>query len=324
MDFSKKRVLVTGGTGTVGSAFVRHLLANDVKKVIIVSRNEEKQVLLRRELKAEFGENVLERIDFVLCDIRNNEVFKKHFSGVDMVVHTAAMKHIDLCEENVQEAYEINVSGTANVVNNCLDYNIEKAILVSTDKACSPSSVYGASKLIAERLGIDANKFAKTRLAVLRGGNICGSAGSVIPFFQSLVKKGQIKLPVTDEKMSRFWFSVKDVVASIDYIFENMVGGEVFVPKMQAFKIVDLAEAISGNPLHDVVGLRSGERVEEPILNENYNIYENDKFYVEWQEKTSYDTLNKSFQKIDFPNYSTGAVSKYLSVEELKTRLLDL
>ena len=318
MKFSAKRVLITGGTGTVGKKLVEHFLINGAKKITIVSRNEENQVNLRRDIQEEFGAQGLSRVNFVLCDIRHNEVFRRHFADCDIVIHTAAMKHIDLCEENIQEAYEINIEGTKNVINNSIDYGVEKAILLSTDKACSPTSVYGSSKLIAERLFKEANKFNKTKFAVLRGGNICGSTGSVIPYFQKLVKKGKTTLPVTHEQMSRFWFSLNDVVCAIEYILQTMKGGEVFVPKMRAFKIVDLAKAISGQDKYEIVGLRKGERLEEPILNEHLEIFENDSFFVEWNGCDNYAKLNPQFKKSSKSYYSSGSEKRYLTVDELK------
>lgn len=321
MDFKDKNVLVTGGTGTVGKSIIKFLLNNNVKGVTLVSRNELNQVNFKREIINLFGSNILRKVNFVLCDIRNNEIFKYLFLNCDIVVHTAALKHIDLCEENMQEAYEINVCGTQNVIQNCIDYNVKQAILLSTDKACSPTSVYGATKLIAERCFINANKNNLTKFSVLRCGNIAGSNGSVIPFFQKKMTSGNKILPITDPAMCRFWYEPKDVVKSIEFILSNMKGGEIFIPKMPSFMIVDLAQAISGEKNYEVVGLRKGEKIEETILNLDKDIYENEDMYVEIDNKSLWNDGDGLYKLAHMPNYTTKNNINWLTVEDIKLRL---
>lgn len=324
MDFKDKCVLVTGGTGTVGKALVKYLIKNDVKKVIVVSRNELNQVNFRRELVFELGESVLNRVVFALCDIRNNDIFKRLFQGVNIVIHTAALKHIDTCEVNIQETIEINALGTMNVVNNSIDYGVEKMIHLSTDKVCAPATVYGASKLMAERIVLDAKKYNKTKFAVLRCGNIAGSAGSVIPFFKSLLEKGQTVLPVTTSESCRFWFEVKDVIASLCYVLDNMAGGEVFIPKMPSFRIVDLAKAMSNNEEVTFFGLRKNEKESEGIFNEGRNFFESESMYVEINEDVDYSLVNDSFKKVKNPVYTTKDNKNWLSVNDLKEKVFKM
>ncbi|MBR2909674.1 MAG: SDR family NAD(P)-dependent oxidoreductase [Clostridia bacterium] len=321
MDFSKKSVLVTGGTGTVGKNFVKYLLKNNPKRVVVVSRNELNQVNLRRELVLEMGESILSKVTFAVCDIRNNEIFKRLFEGIDIVVHTAALKHIDVCEVNIQETIEINALGTMNVVNNAVDYGVEKAVLLSTDKVCAPNTVYGASKLMAERIFLDAKKYNKTKFAILRCGNIAGSNGSVIPVFRNLLAKGQKVLPVTTSESCRFWLEVKDVIVSLCFVLENMGGGEVFIPKMPSFKIVDLAKAMSNNDEVEYFGLRKNEKESEGIFNEGRNIFESDTMFVELNEKIDYSKFNPSFKKVENPVYTTKENDKWLSINDLKQRI---
>ena len=325
MDYKEKNVLVTGGTGTVGKEMIKFLIKENVKSITIVSRNELNQVILKREIIKLYGIDILNKLHFVLCDIRNNEIFKHLFINCDIVIHAAALKHIDLCEENIREAFETNVNGTLNVITNAINNNVEKVILLSTDKACSPTSVYGATKLISEREFINANKCGITKFSVLRCGNISGSNGSVIPFFKKLVAQGNTILPITDVEMCRFWFEPSDVVKSIDYALNNMIGGEVFIPKMPSFKILDLAKAISGQNEHRVVGLRKGEKIEESILNLDKSIYESDGMYVELNDTNiNYTEYNPAFKFITSPTYTTKINTNWLSVEDIKNKLRNL
>lgn len=325
MDYTGKTILITGGTGTVGKELTRHFIKNDAKYIKIVSRNELNQVIFRRELVDEFGKNVLKRVHFSLCDIRNNEIFSSLFVNCDIVVHTAALKHIDLCEENIEEAIGINIGGTLNVVKNSIEYNVEKAVLMSTDKACSPTSVYGSTKLICEREFIDANKYGSTIFSVMRCGNISGSNGSVIPFFRNKVLQGCKALPITDPVMSRFWITARDVAKTIDYILENMIGREVFIPKMPSFKIVDLALAISNQNNYEVVGLRKGEKVEETILNDEVDIYENDEIFIEINDcKINYEKIKSDCRLVKKPIYTTAKNKKWITVNEIREKLKEI
>lgn len=325
MNFKEKNILITGCTGTVGKELVKNLLKQNVKSLTLVSRSELNQVNFKREIIELFGLDILKKLNFVLCDIRNNDTFKHLFLNCDIVIHTAALKHIDLCEENIQEAYEINVKGTLNVLNNAIDNKVEKAIIISSDKACAPSSVYGATKLICERMFLDANKYNITKFSVLRCGNISGSNGSVIPFFKNLILQGKDVLPITDIDMCRFWLEPKDVVDSICYILNNMIGGEIFIPKMPSFKIVDLAKAISGKDEYQIIGLRKGEKVEEFILNLDNTIYESKNMYVELNNsKIKYNEIDPGYKLVQNPIYTTKNNKSWLSVEDLRIKLKNL
>ncbi|MEG1751559.1 MAG: polysaccharide biosynthesis protein [Clostridia bacterium] len=326
MIYDDKIVLITGGTGTVGKAMTNFILQNSkVKQLVLISRNEYNQVIFKRELVESFGSDVLLKIRFVLCDICDYQMLKNAFINVNIVIHTAALKHIDLCEKNIENAIKINVDGTKNIISLCVDNNVEKAIIMSTDKACAPSSVYGASKLISERIFLDANKQGVTKFSVLRCGNIAGSSGSVIPLFKYLIKNGATTLPITDKNMSRFWLSIYDVTYYLNLILQSMEGGEVVIPKMPSFKLVDLVEALLGKPIYEIINLRKGEKIDEKIFNENCNIYENNKYYIECNSQfvPSKDFLKKYKRVFDL-KYSTNQNSVWLSMEEIKNLIKDI
>jgi UDP-N-acetylglucosamine 4,6-dehydratase len=263
MDINGKTILVTGGTGSFGKKFVNRALEEGVKKIIVFSRDELKQY----EMKQEFRD---ERIRFFIGDVRDKERLYRAFDGVDIVIHAAAMKHVDACEYNPFEAVKTNIHGAKNIVEAAIDKGVEKVIALSTDKACSPINLYGATKLASDKLFVAANAYVgakNTRFSVVRYGNVVGSRGSVIPFFQKIRHSG--RLPITDERMTRFWITLDEGVQFVLDSLERMEGGEIFVPKIPSMRITDLAKAIAPECEIEIVGIRPGEKLHEMMITED-------------------------------------------------------
>jgi len=260
-----KSILITGGTGSFGKAFVRRLLATESpSRVAILSRDELKQY----EFRSELGDDP--RVRFFIGDVRNPDRLARAFSGVDVVVHAAAMKQVDTAEYNPFEAIATNVLGAENVINAAIDAGVQRVIALSTDKASSPVNLYGATKLCSDKLFVAGNHYAghsSTRMSVVRYGNVMGSRGSVIPLFRQLAETG--RLPITDTRMTRFWITLDQAVQFVIDCFERMVGGEIFVPRIPSTSITDLAEAIAPNAEFEAVGIRPGEKLHEEMISED-------------------------------------------------------
>jgi len=258
-----KIVLVTGGTGSFGKKFIRKVLETEVKKVIVFSRDELKQYEMAQEFKDE-------RLRFFIGDVRDKDRLYRAFDGVDIVIHAAAMKHVEACEYNPFEAVKTNINGAQNIIEAAIDRGVEKVIALSTDKACSPINLYGATKLASDKLFVAANSYVgdkKTRFSVVRYGNVVGSRGSVVPFFQKIKETGVI--PITDQRMTRFWITLDQGVQFVLDGLERMSGGEIFVPKIPSMKVIDLAKAIAPECKTEVVGIRAGEKLHEAMITED-------------------------------------------------------
>ncbi|MEJ7601888.1 MAG: UDP-N-acetylglucosamine 4,6-dehydratase (inverting) [Kofleriaceae bacterium] len=255
-----KVVLVTGGTGSFGRAFVERALTSRAKKIIVFSRDEQKHYELGRELSDR-------RMRYFVGDIRDPSRLKTALRDVDIVVHAAAMKHVPICEYNPIEAVQTNVNGARNLIEAAMECGVQKVIGLSTDKAVSPANLYGATKLCMEKLLTAANAYAGdrwTRFSVVRYGNVMGSAGSVIPLFRDQRSRGQ--LTITDRRMTRFWIEMDEAVALVLRGLELMTGGEIFIPKLPSTDIETLAEAVApGVPRHSV-GIRPGEKLHEVLI----------------------------------------------------------
>ena len=255
-----KVVLVTGGTGSFGRAFVQRALTSRAKKIIVFSRDEQKHYELGRELTDR-------RLRYFVGDIRDPSRLKTALRDVDIVVHAAAMKHVPICEYNPIEAVQTNVNGARNLIEAAMECGVQKVIALSTDKAVSPANLYGATKLCMEKLLTAANAYAGdrwTRFSIVRYGNVMGSAGSVIPLFRSQRTRGQ--LTITDRRMTRFWIEMDEAVALVLRGLELMSGGEIFIPKLPSTDIETLAEAVApGVPRHSV-GIRPGEKLHEVLI----------------------------------------------------------
>ena len=261
--FEGASILITGGTGSFGKAFLdRVLTSHNPARVVIFSRDELKQY----EMRQTWGDDP--RVRFFLGDIRDRDRLNMALRGVDYVVHAAALKQVDTAEYNPMEYVKTNILGSENVIQASLDAGVKKVVALSTDKASSPVNLYGATKLTADKLFISSNHYAVdggTRFSVVRYGNVMGSRGSVIPFFLNLAASGQ-PLPITDARMTRFWITLPQAVDFVIDSFADMSGGELYVPRIPSMKVVDLAEAIApGAPLVDI-GIRPGEKLHEEMI----------------------------------------------------------
>jgi UDP-N-acetylglucosamine 4,6-dehydratase/5-epimerase len=256
-------ILVTGGTGSFGKAFIHNALERlDPKRIIVFSRDELKQW----EVRQMFGDD--HRLRWFIGDIRDRDRLNRAMHGVDYVVHAAALKQVDTAEYNPWEFVQTNVNGSQNVIEASIDAGVQKVVALSTDKASSPINLYGATKLTADKLFITGNHYAAsypTRFCVVRYGNVMGSRGSVIPFFRKLAEAGQ-SLPITDLRMTRFFITLPQAVKFVTDSFETMQGGELYVPRIPSMKITDLAQSVApGAAMHEI-GLRPGEKLHEEMI----------------------------------------------------------
>jgi UDP-N-acetylglucosamine 4,6-dehydratase (inverting) len=281
MSLVNKTVLITGGTGSLGKALTSHIFKNfpDVKKLIILSRDEQKQF----QMAQEFPEKEFPQIRFLLGDVRDQERLVRAFQGVDIVIHAAAMKHVHLAEYNPDECIKTNVGGAQNVIHAALQTNVSKVVALSTDKACAPINLYGATKLTSDKLFVAANNIKGNnpiKFSVVRYGNVMGSNGSVIPFFMK--KKSEGKLPITDATMTRFNISLQGGVDMVMHAIEHAWGGEIFIPKIPSYKITDVAEAVAPECTLDIIGIRPGEKIHEEMItsSDSYNTYDLGKYYT--------------------------------------------
>ncbi|MCI4624364.1 MAG: UDP-N-acetylglucosamine 4,6-dehydratase (inverting) [Candidatus Magnetoovum sp. WYHC-5] len=263
--FNDKAVLITGGTGTFGKKYTEYILKNfKVRKLIILSRDEFKQY----EMSQVFSRQQYP-IRYFLGDVRDKDRLLRAFDGVDYVIHAAALKHVPAAEYNPFEAVKTNIIGAQNIVEAAIDKGVKKVIALSTDKAVSPINLYGATKLSMEKIFVAASSYAgwkDTIFTVVRYGNVIGSRGSVVPLFLCLKKKGAKELPITDERMTRFWITIEEAVEIVHHVLEHAHGGEVFIPKLPSMKIIDLANAICEECKLKVVGIRVGEKLHESLL----------------------------------------------------------
>jgi UDP-N-acetylglucosamine 4,6-dehydratase len=261
--FSNSSVLITGGTGSLGKALISELLKNsDCERIVIFSRDELKQHHLRQYFHDD------PRLRWFLGDIRDKPRLMRAFHGVNFVIHAAALKQVDTGEYNPMEFVKTNVLGSQNVIEAAIDSGVGKVVALSTDKASSPINLYGATKLTADKLFVAANNYSQTygtSFSVVRYGNVMGSRGSVIPFFQKLARSGQ-DIPVTDLRMTRFWISIEDAVKFVLESIELSRGGELYVPRIPSMKIVDLAKAIAPDSRLVEVGIRPGEKLHEEMI----------------------------------------------------------
>lgn len=255
-----KAILVTGGTGTVGREFVKHILKFNPLKIIVFSRGEHKQYEMQKAMPDQ-------RIRFFIGDVRDKNRLMRAFPGVDMIVHTAALKHVEACEYNPFEAIKTNVLGAQNVIEAAIDSGVDRVISVSTDKVTA-GNLYGATKLCSDKLFISGNVYSTfTKFSVVRFGNILGSRGSVVPLFKEQKESGV--LTITDPRMTRFWITQEQAVEFIAKSLQRMEGGEVFIPKLPSMRVVDLAEQLAPGCRHNIVGLRPGERLYEIMITED-------------------------------------------------------
>ena len=262
-------ILITGGTGSFGNTFVPMTLAKyNPKKIIILSRDEMKQWDMAKKFVGD------DRVRFFIGDVRDKDRLYRALDGVDYVVHAAATKIVPTAEYNPFECIKTNVNGAMNLIDACIDKRVKGVVALSTDKASSPTNLYGATKLTSDKLFVSGNSYSGehgTRFSVVRYGNVMGSRGSVIPFFMSIRDKGS--LPITDERMTRFMISLEQGVELVWHAFEDMVGGEIYVKKIPSMKVTELAKVIAPDAKHEIVGIRPGEKLHEQMIGTEDALY---------------------------------------------------
>lgn len=321
---NRKSILITGGTGSLGKELTKTILAQwpEVKRLVIFSRDEQKQF----QMAQEFPTDKFPAIRFFIGDVRDLDRLKRAFNGIDCVIHAAAMKHVHIAEYNPDECVKTNVGGAENVIKAALSSGVSKVVALSTDKACAPINLYGATKLTSDKLFIAANNIRGTqdiKFSVVRYGNVMGSNGSVIPFF--LKKKETGTLPITDPAMTRFNISLADGVKMVLHALEHAWGGELFVPKIPSYRITDIARAIGPDCEHPVIGIRPGEKIHEEMItsSDSFTTYDLGKYFVILPQTPNWklEDFTAHFSATPVPagfNYTSGANEEFLSVEELR------
>ncbi len=327
MPFTNKVILVTGGTGSFGKKFTQIVLKEYNPKVIrIYSRGELKQQLMREQFQEFYND---EKLRFFIGDVRDKDRLYRAMNNVDIVIHAAALKQVPTCEYNPIEAVKTNINGAANAIDAAIDNKVEKVMTLSTDKAVHPVNLYGATKLVAEKLFVQGNSYSggrKTIFSCVRYGNVVGSRGSVIPVFQRQKEKG--KITITDENMTRFWITQEQAVRFIIDCIVKMKGGEIFVPKIPSMKIIDLAEVIAPECKIEVIGIRPGEKINEVLLTEEeaHHTKEFDNYFVVEPEHHFWGKRNYKKGKSLPSNfiYSSGNNDHWLTKTELNKMLKEL
>lgn len=322
---NNKTILITGGTGSFGHHFIDYVLEHyQPKKIIIYSRDEFKQFLMSNDYK-----DYQSILRFFIGDVRDEARLKTAMKGVDYVIHAAALKQVPACEYNPNEAIKTNVNGAMNVINASLDAGVKKVVALSTDKAVNPINLYGGTKLVSDKLFTAANSYSGqdgTRFAVVRYGNVAGSRGSVIPFFQNIIDNGGTELPITDYRMTRFWISLEEGVRLVIKALEEAKGGETFISKIPSFKITDLAQAMLPGCKMPEVGIREGEKLHEVMVTreDSLHTYEYEKHFIVYPHYNWWGTqevLSGGHVVSQGFEYSSGTNTQWLDVEDIK-RLL--
>ncbi|HLU90525.1 MAG TPA: UDP-N-acetylglucosamine 4,6-dehydratase (inverting) [Cyclobacteriaceae bacterium] len=321
---SNKSLLITGGTGSLGKALTNHILRNfpKIKRLIIFSRDEQKQF----QMAQEYPTDKYPQLRYFIGDVRDKERLIRALQEVDFVIHAAAMKHVPIAEYNPDECIKTNIGGAQNVVDACLQTKVEGVVALSTDKACAPINLYGATKLTSDKLFVAANNIKGNnpiRFSVVRYGNVMGSNGSVIPFFLNKRKEG--KLPITDPNMTRFNISLQDGVEMVMHALEHAWGGEIFVPKIPSYRIMDVARAIGPDCEHPVVGIRPGEKVHEEMItpSDSFYTYDLGKYFTilpathKWKLQDFKEKFDAKLVPQGFA-YTSGDNTEWETVESLR------
>lgn len=321
---SDKSLLITGGTGSFGKAFVKTVLLRypDIKRLVVYSRGELKQF----EMAQQFPDSKYKGIRYFIGDVRDQDRLRRAMEGIDLVIHAAALKQVPAAEYNPFECIKTNVLGAQNVIESCLDTGVQRVVALSTDKAAAPINLYGATKLCSDKLFVAANNIKghrDIRFSVVRYGNVMGSRGSVIPFF--LEKRSSGVLPITDRAMTRFNISLQEGVDMVLWSLENAWGGEVLVPKIPSYRIRDVANAVGPECEHPVVGVRPGEKIHEEMItaSDSWNTVNMGKYYAilpvganytmqEYCEKMGANPVEQGFC------YNSGSNKHFLTVDELR------
>jgi len=324
LDLNNKSILITGGTGSFGKMFTKLILERnpDVKRLVIFSRDEQKHF----NMAMEFPENKYPSMRYFIGDVRDKERLERAFEGIDIVIHAAAMKHVHLAEYNPSECIKTNINGAENVIAAAIKCGVKDVVALSTDKACAPINLYGATKLTSDKLFIAANNIKGSRdvkFSVVRYGNVMGSNGSVMPFFLNKIKDGV--LPITDKRMTRFNISLQDGCQMVFDAIEKAWGGELFVPKIPSYKIEDVASAIGPDCIQEEVGIRPGEKLHEEMItvSDAINTYDIGKYYAILPQKTIFDRekfINHFNAKLVDSNfsYNSGDNEEWETIESLR------
>lgn len=320
-----KSILITGGTGSLGKALTQHIIKNypDVKRLVIFSRDEQKQF----QMAQEYPPHLYPQIRFFIGDVRDKERLVRAMKGIDYVIHAAAMKHVPIAEYNPDECVKTNINGAQNVIDACFETEVSRVVALSTDKACAPINLYGATKLASDKLFVAANNITgwnPIRFSVVRYGNVMGSNGSVIPFF--IKKKKEGVLPITDPDMTRFNISLQGGVEMVMHALFNAWGGEIFIPKIPSYKITDVAAAIAPECEHKVIGIRPGEKVHEEMItpSDSFYTYDLGKYYTilpavtKWKLEDFLEEFNGTKVPIGFA-YNSGENTEWETVEGLRS-----
>ena len=324
MNLNNKSILITGGTGSFGHAFVKRVLTDwpDIERLVIYSRDEQKQF----EMAQQYPHSKYPMIRFFIGDVRDFKRLNRALNGIDYVIHAAAMKHVHIAEYNPDECVKTNIGGAENVVQACLANGIKKVVALSTDKAAAPVNLYGATKLVSDKLFIAANNIRgwnPITFSVVRYGNVMGSNGSVIPFF--LKKRNEGVLPITNREMTRFTITLVDGVDMVLHALEHAWGGELFVPKIPSYRITDVAKAIGPDCTQKVVGLRPGEKIHEEMIttSDSFYTYDLGKYYTilpsqhRWNLDDYIEHFNAEKVELGF-RYNSGENKEWVTVDELR------
>ncbi len=320
-----KTILITGGTGSFGKKFTKRVLNEyNPKKIIIYSRDEYKQFLMQSQFK-----DHAKKLRFFIGDVRDEKRLYRAFDGVDVVIHAAALKQVPAAEYNPIEAVKTNIHGAENIINAAIDKGVKKVIALSTDKAVNPVNLYGATKLVSDKLFISGNAYVgdkDTLFSVVRYGNVSGSRGSVIPFFKLLLDQNKNVIPITDSRMTRFWITLDDAVDLVIKAIEEAKGGELYVKKCPSFKVTDLAIAMNKDCEFEDVGIRPGEKLHEVMVTEedSRTTYEHDDHYIiypdfDWWENVNNKSGGKKVK--DRFRYSSDNNKEWLSIDEIRDLL---
>lgn len=326
---NNKSILITGGTGSFGNAFTEYVLTHyNPRRVVIYSRDEFKQFNMANKFRQLYPDQY-SKLRFFIGDVRDESRLDRACEGVDFIVHAAALKQVPACEYNPIEAINTNINGATNVINAALNNKVHRVVALSTDKAVNPINLYGGTKLVSDKLFIAANSYAGShdiRFSVVRYGNVAGSRGSVIPFFQSIIDKGESTLPITDYRMTRFWISLEQGVELVIKALAESNGGETFISKIPSFRIDDLAEAMLPGCKTKEVGIREGEKLHEIMITaeDSFHTYEYEKHYIIYPH-FNWWTNDKVAEggKLVEPgfSYTSGNNTQWLSVEEIRERI---